>query len=392
MADVDWTDGGLRLYGVPTEAFQRSLKDHGYADFQIAGLLSSALAGVAWAQPVAFKFSTAVEPTDPSCQVTYRRTFEHDDWADGRSRVQAGTTPDEVGFNARFHALEHELDAVATQFTGLGRCVAGLREDLHGVVRELENEITSLRLAVAGVRREQSPKLPRLENWATQQKVIGYQTLADGKLKILLQKGEEVMFLDSKEFTASFRQTFDPQRDVKDVAKDLGTYAEAIRKDKALARRVAFGVTKQDLIEEMGGRLLDVSGHGITVAELLVDVPDSATFKDVVGLTDAVTTAAIGRTGDGNVGQVRAEVLAPALQGASAATVRDAKVDGLATVTPAVSEVLHATGFTTIGSVAAVTATDLVGAASKAGLDLSLAQANSVVGGALMGITVVGLR
>lgn len=392
MADVDWNDSGLLIHGVSAATLQKSLKDQGYANFQIAGLVSSALAGVAWAQPSAFRFATQVEATDPACEVTYRRAFVHDDWADGRSRVQAGTTPDEVGFNARFHALEAELDAVSAQFAGLGRCVAGLRGDLHGVVRELETVVSALRTEVAQLRREQSPKLPRLENWAVQQKVLGYQTLSDGKLKILMQKGEDVTFLDTKEFTANFAQTFDPGRNVKDVARDLGDYVTVLEVDPAVQRRVAFGVSRDELVEEMGGRLLGAGERRVTIAELLADVPGDTTFNDVGALSDAVTTAAVARASGGDLESVRAEVLAPALQDLTAAKVRDAEVTGLVTVTTEVSGVLAGSGFTTIGSLAEAKPTDVLRAAERAGLGLTLAQATEAVGGARMGLKVARLR
>ena len=53
--------------------------------------------------------------------ITYKRTFEHADWIDNEDVVQAGG---EKGFNARFHALEGELDSISSVITqinaGLG--------------------------------------------------------------------------------------------------------------------------------------------------------------------------------------------------------------------------------------------------------------------------------
>jgi|SRR5262245_43018328 len=45
--------------------------------------------------------------------ITYHRTFAHDDWIDNEDVVQAGG---EKGFNQKFHALEAELDAIGTAF------------------------------------------------------------------------------------------------------------------------------------------------------------------------------------------------------------------------------------------------------------------------------------
>ncbi|MCP4259939.1 MAG: hypothetical protein GY774_20860 [Planctomycetes bacterium] len=43
--------------------------------------------------------------------ITYSRTFEHDDWIDNEDVVQAGG---EKGFNKKFHEIEDELDQIST--------------------------------------------------------------------------------------------------------------------------------------------------------------------------------------------------------------------------------------------------------------------------------------
>lgn len=390
MADVDWSTQGLMISGVSATTLQKALKHEGHTDFQIAGVLGAILAGVSYAQPTAFRFGTPVEASDPSCAVTYRRTFAHDDWADGRSRVQAGTTPDELGFNARFHELERELDAVADQFGGLGRCVAGLRGDLYGVVRELETILSDLRRQVAELRREQSPTLPRLEDWAKKQKVVGYHANEAGKMQILLQKGEEVAFIDAREFVGNFAATFAPERDVKDVVLDLGSIADAIESDAAVRRRIGFGATRDEIVEEMGGRVLVTEAGVVTLAEALADVPGNTRFTSVEELSDAFATAAVNRAGGGDTGHVRSEVLGRELQDATVAKVRAAEVGELVVVSPEVSRTIAAAGYSTIGQLAGESAGALVKAAAKAGLDLTHGQATAAVGAARMGLKVAG--
>jgi hypothetical protein len=45
--------------------------------------------------------------------ISYTRTFTHNDWIDNQDVVQAGG---EVGFNQKFHGLEAELDKISTTF------------------------------------------------------------------------------------------------------------------------------------------------------------------------------------------------------------------------------------------------------------------------------------
>ena len=40
-----------------------------------------------------------IQPTEPGCAYTFTRTFEHADWLDFESLVQAGKTPEESGIN-----------------------------------------------------------------------------------------------------------------------------------------------------------------------------------------------------------------------------------------------------------------------------------------------------
>jgi|SRR5262245_12561648 len=53
-----------------------------------------------------------VPAVDPSNSYNFVRTFQHRDWVDGESLVQAGKTPEEGGINERLHKIEADLDAL----------------------------------------------------------------------------------------------------------------------------------------------------------------------------------------------------------------------------------------------------------------------------------------
>jgi hypothetical protein len=53
-----------------------------------------------------------VPSTDPNGGFNFVRTFQHVDWIDGESLVQAGKTPEEGGINERLHKIEADLDAL----------------------------------------------------------------------------------------------------------------------------------------------------------------------------------------------------------------------------------------------------------------------------------------
>jgi hypothetical protein len=125
-----------------------SLRAAGMADDDVVALLGRGIARSLGATATAsrgdFHFETEVAETAPECDLSYRRIFVHTDFVDGVTVVQAGSTPDEEGFNVRFHALEAELDAVSRDLHTSSNCVAELRRELWGVTRELEAKITEI--------------------------------------------------------------------------------------------------------------------------------------------------------------------------------------------------------------------------------------------------------
>lgn len=153
---IEFKDNEFILNGTPSSIVAKTLQESGLSDSVIAEIVGGWFVGVTGAtQPVPFHFSTPVEKTDPECTVDYDRNFAHIDWIDGESRVQAGMTPEELGFNARFHAIENEFEAISGQFGRLGRCVAGIRSDLFGVVAELEAKLTALQNDIHARKKEE---------------------------------------------------------------------------------------------------------------------------------------------------------------------------------------------------------------------------------------------
>src|SRR3990172_3636244 len=57
--------------------------------------------------------------------ITYSRTFTHDDWIDNEDVVQAGG---EKGFNQKFHGIEAELDHLAQVIQQINTALNALQE------------------------------------------------------------------------------------------------------------------------------------------------------------------------------------------------------------------------------------------------------------------------
>jgi hypothetical protein len=96
------------------------------------------------AQTPPFVFQTQVAEEAPTCKLNFQRGFFHPDFIDGVTVVQAGATPEEIGFNKRFHTIEEDLDDIATDLRTASNCMAELRFELFGVVQELQAKLTQI--------------------------------------------------------------------------------------------------------------------------------------------------------------------------------------------------------------------------------------------------------
>lgn len=164
MSVIDITSTGFTINGVSSGTVATTLKQAGLSNASIAEIVGGWFVGVTGSStPAPFDIMTDVSLTDPSCLVDYLRSFAHTDWMDGESRVQAGMTPEELGFNARFHAIENEFDSIASQFNRLGACVGDIRSDLAGVVTELESKITTMQNQIHALEQADKPSVSKPE-------------------------------------------------------------------------------------------------------------------------------------------------------------------------------------------------------------------------------------
>jgi hypothetical protein len=90
---------------------------------------------------MAFTFQEQLDEQDPECVANFDRQFEHTDWIDGESVVQAET---DDGFNVRFHKIMDDFDALAADARQGLECTAALRTSLFKVIGEAQAELARL--------------------------------------------------------------------------------------------------------------------------------------------------------------------------------------------------------------------------------------------------------
>lgn len=91
-----------------------------------------------------FKYSETFPAEAPECQASFSRSFVHTDWIDGESVVQAEQNSIEEGFNLRFHNIETDLDALASDIRKAFTCIGVMRSDLAARLTELHTEINKI--------------------------------------------------------------------------------------------------------------------------------------------------------------------------------------------------------------------------------------------------------
>lgn len=107
-----------------------------------------------------FSYSRTFAAVHASCQSNFVRSFQHADWIDGESVVQAETNSLEEGFNSRFHKIEDDLDALSANVARAFVCLGEQRSELATLLEELRSEINRLHSEVHDCCAGQTPQPP----------------------------------------------------------------------------------------------------------------------------------------------------------------------------------------------------------------------------------------
>jgi hypothetical protein len=147
MSTADSADGEPLVFGLPAGELVAALRGAGLGEDAVVAMVGQAIArssGIEAAPGAGFTFQTQIALSAAECISSYQRLFVHPDFVDGVTVVQAQSTPEEIGFNARFHGIEGEFDGIARDLHLASNCVAELRRELFGLARELEAKITEI--------------------------------------------------------------------------------------------------------------------------------------------------------------------------------------------------------------------------------------------------------
>jgi hypothetical protein len=382
-ATISYLDDDLLIDGVSTASVTQGLLKSGLAPAVTAQVIGWWYMGAIGAsRPPAFDFATDVQATDAACAVDYARQFTHVDWIDGESRVQAGATPEELGVNARFHAIEAEFDAIAAQFARLGTCVGDIRSDLVGVVRELESKITALQNELYDLRQDDDGAG---SGGGLDLGIIG-TTIVDGDEVFISRVGDQMRLI---QFAGSTIGT--PTK--KDLVVHPPKTITTMEPDEVLVvlgevEEIAVLPAFTELYGRPGGTTVGelralgstvVLPSGVSLGAVLATLPAETKIADAPALVAAVSTQLAGEVPAERVGALRTQVIVDA-------TARDRTGSALLNtgvaalgVTGAVADALAGAGLGTVGSLSQLTASEVTARLGAAGVAVDAATVRTAV-------------
>lgn len=300
-----------------------------------------------------FAYAVPFAAVDTNCAAaTFTRTFHHADWVDGESVVQAQQTTGEEGFNVRFHQIEGDIDGLAAEIARLYACVAAMRSQLHDRLEEIRAEINRIDGDVYALQQSRGTVLPgRYTGLIDSPNLIGSTTI--GKSNVMLWQTQNGMLA----LPTTMPLAGDPLVDQR--VKDAGDFGRFMAENTdAAAAFGTTGITKQAFVQKFGTAK---TASGRTIADVLQNIPDSASFANAQALTDALS-----QSNATSISLATANlpgVLGVAL-GTTTANAASAGVDTLTTLTPQTRSALAAAGFDTVGKLAAANPADVTKALS----------------------------
>jgi len=384
-SNVSFKDKDILINGVSTQRVALALQQSGLADQKVGEIVGWWLIGaIGDTRPAPFDFATDVQVSDPANDIGYARTFVHTDWVDGEDRVQASATPEELGFNARFHAIENEFDAIRDQFQHLGAGVREIRSDLVGVVRELKSKITALQNELYDLRQQAVATKPKDPSGFG---VIGTVNVGE-KSAYIAQTGNSFQLLEFAGTTLGQTAKVNPvvnpgapfeagtvsPGDMVQIVADLEDLVTTPSVQEVVERP---GATIADLRTAVGGALLST---GVSVASILAPLPADAAVPGVAGTVTMLTGYLVGLLPAATVELTRQELVTDAgvrRRPPSEIGAASAEAVGL---THGVAGALARAGVdTTVAGISRLTAQDLTGTLLTAGVAASTDEVRQAV-------------
>lgn len=349
------------------------LKDSALSDVTKTSIVSDYLLAKVGALPRRFDYRKPVT-ADPDGAPTFVRKFQHVDWVDGESRVQAGETLNERGFNRRFNDIAADLDALHGDDQRLWASHVALVSELIGVLGELRAEINRLTAEIQGQGRQPKAaevgplvqfEIPKSNKQFVQIGGKPYWLYSDAGRSIAVEASD----LKVAGGPSVSGLVGDPR------ASDAVRVAKHIIERKPLEEFIRTeNPTRDALVARFGTERM---ADGSQLSDALARLPAETRFDSPETLTDALARSEADdlrlTTGKREMLETTISVEAAREQAATA------PLGETRFLSPQLSEALTGAGIDTIGSLAAAPVDRVAGIARERGVSLSASEAAEVV-------------
>jgi hypothetical protein len=351
----------LDIAGISADEVFKTIRDKGISDSDAKLLVSNWIYQNYLTLHRTFAYVTAFPASVPSCvPAPFTRTFEHRDWVDGEDLVQATASANDEGFNARFHHIEVDLDALGAKIATLAQCMADMRASLRSMLDEIAAELNRIDSDIGAVKGPvikppiftggvlTAPVAPisvqvptaTLPGAASDPGVryLG-STVFQDKTVSLFNTSQGIIMMPAVDATSP--TTVDTR------VGTAGAVWQATLDNADLKTATQQAVSKQDLVNRFGNLQLS---NGQTLANALAVLPADAHYDNVQAmLTDLSSrTAGALQSTTGLSQQLAASVDAPT----DATNFKSVDVSGLKDLSPDATTALRQAGLNTIGQLA----------------------------------------
>ncbi len=311
-----------------------------------------------------FNYSDALDANAPACATSFNRAFDHEDWIDGESVVQAEQTTGEKGFNWRFHQIENDIDALGAEVARAFACLADLRDQLSLLLGEVRTELNRINADVFNCCQGKSsgviidPVLPGAWQWLGNTRIqnkdyIVYEVA--GRYQMVPLVSQELAGIG--DIIGGNPIVFQPS---------IGTIEEGqrLKRPGEMARWFATDPDVRALIDEREGRLTkrvlvqnfgdrEIS-PGLTVADAVDMLPANKTYDNPQALLDDLAAREAKQ-----IREVGGADRVSTVLGVTGATIAEAPVERLDVVDTSMRSALARAGFRTVGSISNATPAEL---------------------------------
>jgi len=308
-----------------------------------------------------FDYSHAFPAADADCAPEpFKRSFEHKDWVDGESIVQAQESPSEKGFNDRFHRIEKDLDGLGTLVARAFSCQNEMRAGLAEALLEIAAELNRLNADITELRKTSSPP-PFASPLRPGLQFIGKSNYF-GKQMMVWQDPDGRLLNLPDPSAVSIPGTLEPRGP---------KVAEVFGRDEDIRNSFGGPVTKREIVEKFGDRL---TSDGTRLGEALASLPDEHSFANL----DAVVTKLADQDAALVQGLGGEEALRNSVGVAAGAAVTTAPVDRVGGITPDMAEALSAEGIKTVADLSSVTPEKIVEIGAAKGIAIDAGKASRI--------------